>query len=346
MKGLTVYLPIYNEVKYIRSCLDSLIDEGCLIIISDNASTDGTSEICQDYARQYPNIKYYRQKENIGVSNNGDFCLRKVKTDYTCPVCGHHIFEKGSIRSMFTLMQKTPDASHVYAKNLKLIDSNSHFVGMCSHEECSAVLESDNLFVRLEALSNIVATGSVYYGIYKTRELQEYVNSFQPDFVTDVGLMSWCALHGKLVSDANATLNFRWPNKDGNKIMGRRMKNPDYLGQAVNPYYYDFCVICDRYAIAKEAEKRNDAPTNYASDFLARIVKRNFWAKGQKFILDLDSTRKIAPQRRSVAGEVYTAIHDYQKSFIKRRLMAFAKFLALRLLPYQLVLNLKIRFGD
>lgn len=50
----------YNHAPYIRECLDSMLMQNTNfpfeIIVHDDASTDGTTEIVRDYAKKYPNI--------------------------------------------------------------------------------------------------------------------------------------------------------------------------------------------------------------------------------------------------------------------------------------------------
>jgi len=67
---LSFAIPIYNGEKDIRRLLDSLLAQDFSdfeIVISDNASTDRTGEICQEYASQDTRIRYHRQSENIGL---------------------------------------------------------------------------------------------------------------------------------------------------------------------------------------------------------------------------------------------------------------------------------------
>lgn len=59
----------YNHVNYIRKCLDSLVSQKTEfkyeIIVHDDASTDGTSDIVREYAQKYPNLIIpICQKEN------------------------------------------------------------------------------------------------------------------------------------------------------------------------------------------------------------------------------------------------------------------------------------------
>ena len=70
---LSVGLPVYNGERYLRQALDSLVSQDFddfELIISDNASTDGTAEICRDYASRDKRIRYLRVEENRGVTWN------------------------------------------------------------------------------------------------------------------------------------------------------------------------------------------------------------------------------------------------------------------------------------
>ncbi|GAA6623851.1 glycosyltransferase family 2 protein [Scytonema sp. NUACC26] len=70
---LSIGLPVYNGEKFIKEALDSLLAqtfEDFELIISDNASTDGTEEICRTYAERDKRIRYYRNEKNIGCACN------------------------------------------------------------------------------------------------------------------------------------------------------------------------------------------------------------------------------------------------------------------------------------
>ena len=70
---LSIGLPVYNGEKFIKAALDSLLAQtfgNFELIISDNASTDKTEEICRAYAAQDKRIRYYRNQSNLGCSCN------------------------------------------------------------------------------------------------------------------------------------------------------------------------------------------------------------------------------------------------------------------------------------
>ncbi|WP_414528778.1 glycosyltransferase family 2 protein [Nodularia chucula] len=70
---LSIGLPVYNGEKFIKFALDALLAQSFTdfeLIISDNASTDKTEEICRAYAAQDQRIRYYRNQSNLGCSGN------------------------------------------------------------------------------------------------------------------------------------------------------------------------------------------------------------------------------------------------------------------------------------
>ncbi len=66
-------MPVFNGENYLAKALDSLLTQTYSdyeLIISDNASTDGTMEICQTYASRDHRIHYYRNETNLGGAKN------------------------------------------------------------------------------------------------------------------------------------------------------------------------------------------------------------------------------------------------------------------------------------
>nr|WP_127080833.1 glycosyltransferase [Dulcicalothrix desertica] len=70
---LSIGLPVYNGEKFLAFSLDSLLSQTFQdfeLIISDNASTDRTQDICRAYIQKDQRIKYYRNHTNIGCARN------------------------------------------------------------------------------------------------------------------------------------------------------------------------------------------------------------------------------------------------------------------------------------
>jgi hypothetical protein len=73
MTKVSIGLPVYNGDRYLEGALSTLVDQthtDLEIVISDNASTDRTQAICEEFARRDPRIRYIRQTYNKGAAFN------------------------------------------------------------------------------------------------------------------------------------------------------------------------------------------------------------------------------------------------------------------------------------
>ena len=87
MQKISVIVPVYNTEKYIKKCLDSIINQtysNIEIIIINDGSTDNSELIINEYLKEYPDkIKYYK-KENGGLSDARNYGVTKATGDYIC----------------------------------------------------------------------------------------------------------------------------------------------------------------------------------------------------------------------------------------------------------------------
>ena len=81
---ISVIVPVYNTEKYLRKCLDSLVNQtykNLQIILINDGSTDGSGEICEEYAKKDNRI-IYKSVENGGVSSARNKGLALATGDY------------------------------------------------------------------------------------------------------------------------------------------------------------------------------------------------------------------------------------------------------------------------
>jgi glycosyltransferase involved in cell wall biosynthesis len=82
---VSIGVPVYNCEAFLHLALDSLLAQTFSdfeIIISDNASTDGTEQICREYTARDSRIRYFRQSANKGASANFRFVLEQAGGDF------------------------------------------------------------------------------------------------------------------------------------------------------------------------------------------------------------------------------------------------------------------------
>lgn len=73
MAKVSIGIPVRNGARYLAETIDSVLSQTYTdfeLIISDNASSDQTSEICKNYAENDSRVRYYRNDRNIGAAKN------------------------------------------------------------------------------------------------------------------------------------------------------------------------------------------------------------------------------------------------------------------------------------
>ncbi len=82
---VSIGLPVHNGERFLAQALDSLLGQTLTdleLILSDNASTDGTAEICRQYAARDARIRYIRQEVNVGPRRNWNFVVAQARGRY------------------------------------------------------------------------------------------------------------------------------------------------------------------------------------------------------------------------------------------------------------------------
>ena len=82
---VTVGMAVYNGADFIEGALSALTKQtysNFRLIISDNASTDNTWQILQEWAARDPRIELYRQETNIGLRANFQYVLDQAETEF------------------------------------------------------------------------------------------------------------------------------------------------------------------------------------------------------------------------------------------------------------------------
>jgi len=82
---VTVGIPTYNRAALVGRAIDSVLGQDyphIEVIISDNASNDGTEGICRNQVACDSRVRYVRQPDNIGATRNFEEVLRLATGDY------------------------------------------------------------------------------------------------------------------------------------------------------------------------------------------------------------------------------------------------------------------------
>ena len=183
-KLLTIFLTTYNRKNYIRQALDSILSQtykNFNLVILDNASNDGTSEIIASYKDE--RITHIRRERNIGPINNAKTAFETASTKYFMITHDDDVMLPDMIEKQIRVMEENDDAIlcdvgivfinkrgesfksieeqiKTSQKGLKILNANEFFTGYFSDEpplSCPTVMlrtefiKSNNITVREDA---------------------------------------------------------------------------------------------------------------------------------------------------------------------------------------------------
>lgn len=128
MKLVSICIPVYNGEKYLRQCIESAIDQSypeVEIIIVDDGSTDNSFSIIGEYASKEQRIKFFRNKQTLGLTGNWNRCIELAsgswikflfQDDYLAHECIEKMISAATDEHSLIVCQRTfvlsPDADN------------------------------------------------------------------------------------------------------------------------------------------------------------------------------------------------------------------------------------------
>lgn len=119
MPKISVAMPVYNCEKYVAQSLESLLSQtyGDLeLVISDNASTDGTEEICRRFATMDARVRYIRRTENFGGPGNFRYVFSQCSGAYHKWSTADDYWHPAFLEEAVAVLDQNPDVVLCYPK--------------------------------------------------------------------------------------------------------------------------------------------------------------------------------------------------------------------------------------
>ena len=123
-------MPVYNGENFIEETLDSILTqtfEDFELIISDNASTDKTEEICRAYAAKDSRIRYYRNQENLGAAPNYNRVVELSTGEYFKWAAHDDLCAPELLERTVAILDQQPSVVVCYTKTIT-IDENGEVI--------------------------------------------------------------------------------------------------------------------------------------------------------------------------------------------------------------------------
>lgn len=126
---LTIGIPTYNGLTFIIDALDSIVSQiteelrdKIEIVVSDNASTDGTGELVKAYqAKHSANIQYFRNDANVGFDRNVDLLFKRGSGQFVWMMGDDDTLKPHAIHHVLKLIEQHPEL-HLLQVNFDQFD--------------------------------------------------------------------------------------------------------------------------------------------------------------------------------------------------------------------------------
>ena len=118
MARVSVIVPTYNRVGYLEEAISSILSQDYRdleLVVADNASTDGTEDICRKYAAQDSRIRYIRLLRNVGATPNHNYVFTQCRGELFKWASHDDLYARDLLRRCIEALDERPDVILAHA---------------------------------------------------------------------------------------------------------------------------------------------------------------------------------------------------------------------------------------
>ncbi len=320
---VSVFIGAYNQEKYIAKTLESVVSQKTNfkfeVLVHDDASTDGTSDIIKEYALKYPDIIFpVFQTENQyskGVKITTRFLLPYAKGEFVSFLDGDDYYsDENKLQTQVDAMEKEGASACIHSVQKIL---NGKCVGYFpSPTKLNETCVVDKLYAFKLAIDGELHISSI---MLKKSSYQTYASKYQK-YSKDVGygdipLFAFITANEKLVfvNKAMSVYNVGVPNGYMMSICADKEKMIDHREKSIKFFkgiYEAFPLFSQKKIIKERIE---------LEEYLLQVELKNYkviFAKENK-----EFFKRLAPKHRLKLkiGRIFPSlIESYERKKIKR----------------------------
>jgi glycosyltransferase involved in cell wall biosynthesis len=225
---ITIGMPVYNGEKYLRATVDSLLAQTYTdfeLIVSDNASTDSTEQICREYAAKDPRFIYVRNSRNLGPAANYNVSMDLARSELFKWCAADDVYGPDCIKRLIEVLDANPDAAASYART-KIINEDGDYV---RDYDCELNLSAPRPWQRLAALIFVKHRNHGAHEIWSVMRLDMLRDAGHKQALVraDSVMLVRIALRGKLVRLEEFHFFNRDHAKRSSRYLGKREVRAD-----------------------------------------------------------------------------------------------------------------------
>ena len=192
--AVSIGLPVYNGEAFLARALDSLLAQTFAdfeIVVSDNASTDATAEICAAYAERDPRIRYHRHARNGGAAANYNFTVEMARGAYFKWMAHDDLVAPGFLQTCMDAFARAPESVVLSFTKVCWVGVDDECVAADGdgvppeQRDVGMVFQEFALFPHLSVAENVAfgLEGTVEENAERVTELLDLVEAVDPEIV-------------------------------------------------------------------------------------------------------------------------------------------------------------------
>ena len=197
-------MPVYNGAEYLDDTIRSLLGQDYTdfeLIITDNASTDRTEEICREVAAKDSRVRYVRNERNLGAAANYNLGFTLATGEYF-KWCAHDdLISPNCVGELVKALDENPEMLAAFPKT-KCIDQTGTEIPIVGRE----LPDRKGLTPVQRFMRGVLEGGTMYeiFGLYR-REFLYKTMLHLPYYGSDRALLAEIALLGEFMRVPSAT---------------------------------------------------------------------------------------------------------------------------------------------
>lgn len=165
---VSIGMPTYNRASVLSRAIESALAQdypNLELVISNNASTDETEAICEEFARRDGRVRYLRQEKNLGATGNFVEALNQSRGEFFIWLADDDWLDASYVSACVSVLQENPDYSLVCGKTIYMEGEKQLFVG----EKMN--LSQRSGLRRVLAYYRRVEQNGTFYGVMRREQL-------------------------------------------------------------------------------------------------------------------------------------------------------------------------------
>ncbi len=195
---LSIGMPVYNGEQWLSDAIESILAQSYAdfeLIISDNASTDKTEDICRHWAKNDKRIRYIRNEKNLGANPNFNKVFTESRGTYFKWASCNDLLHPDMLKECVTILDQHTDVVLAFPNTKLFYQADGEYK---KYDDIPS-LTSDQPEKRFQNLIENLGLNNIMNGVFRAEALAK-TKLIKSYFSSDNVLMAEVSLHGKFIN--------------------------------------------------------------------------------------------------------------------------------------------------